>query len=99
MWISDLQSNLKDALLILVGNKADIDQGKTAYKRQVTKEEGQQFMKKHNLDYFTEVSAKTGEGITSLVKYIAKALYHGNRDHLYEFKESETASSLSYKTS
>jgi len=33
-------------------------------------------MKKHKLDYFTEVSAKTGKGIKDLVEYISKALYH-----------------------
>ena len=25
IWISDVQANLKDALLILVGNKKDVD--------------------------------------------------------------------------
>jgi len=44
VWISDLQANLKDALLILVGNKKDIDENpKIKYTRQVTTEEGEQF--------------------------------------------------------
>eukprot|EP00347_Sterkiella_histriomuscorum_P009625 403340491 len=55
IWIDDIQSSLKDAILILVGNKADIDDNaKHKYKRQVTQEEGLQFMEKHNLNYFTE---------------------------------------------
>ncbi len=33
-------------------------------------------MIKHNLNYFTEVSAKTGKCIKELVEYIAKTLYH-----------------------
>ena len=41
IWIEDLQKSLKDAFIVLVGNKNDIDdEQKTAYKRQVTKEEG-----------------------------------------------------------
>jgi len=55
-------------------------------------------MLKHNMHYFTEVSAKTGDGIDDLVEFISKALYHTNKDNLYEFKESETASSVSYKS-
>ncbi|CDW86177.1 rab gtpase 2c [Stylonychia lemnae] len=99
IWINDIQSNLKDALIILVGNKADIDENqKTKFKRQVTQEEGLEFMKRHNIDHYVEVSAKTGYGIKPLVEYISKQLYHHNRDNLYEFKESETGSQVSYKS-
>ncbi len=84
---------------MLVGNKADIDtSSKYKYQRQVTVEEGLEFKEKHNLDFFLEVSAKTGDGISNLVATISKALYHCNKDHLFEFKESETASSISYKS-
>lgn len=53
-------------------------------------------MQKHNLSYFTEVSAKTGTGIKQLVEYIGKVLYHKNKDCLYDYKESETGSQISY---
>lgn len=49
-------------------------------------------MQRHNLNYFIEVSAKTGDGIKELVQHIGKVLYHGNKDNLFEFKESETSS-------
>lgn len=85
--------------MVLVGNKADIDaSAKYKYQRQVTVEEGVQFKEKHNLDFFIEVSAKSGDGISTIVETISKALYHSNKDHLFEFKESETASSVSYKS-
>jgi hypothetical protein len=32
-------------------------------------------MKKHELDYFIEVSAKVGTGIKDLVTYISKSLF------------------------
>jgi len=55
-------------------------------------------MKKHNLDHFMEVSARTGYNIKELVEYIGKKLYHENKDNLYDFKESETGSQISYKS-
>lgn len=54
-------------------------------------------MQKHNLNYFTEVSAKTGNGIKQLVEYIGKILFHKNKECLYEYKETETTTSqISY---
>lgn len=96
-WIKDIQSNLKDALLILVGNKADIDDSqKHRYKRQVTQDEAHEFMQRHGLNHFTEVSARTGYGIKELVDFISKSIYHKNRDCLSEYRESDTASQYSY---
>jgi GTPase SAR1 family protein len=52
-------------MLILVGNKVDIDdETKTKSKRQVQHEDGMKFKEKHNLNFFIEVSAKSGAGIT-----------------------------------
>lgn len=77
MWIADVQGSLKDAMLILVGNKCDVDdETRTRSQRQVTKEEARGFKEKHRLHYHTEVSAKTGHGIKELVEYLAKSLYH-----------------------
>ena len=49
-------------------------------------------MQKHHLNYFTEVSAKTGRGIKELVEFIGKTLYHQNQECLNDYKESETGS-------
>ena len=90
VWIADVQASLKDALLILVGNKADVDdEVRTRSQRQVTKEDAAAFKDKHKLHYNTEVSAKTGHGIKELVERIAKTLYHINQDNLANFKGSE----------
>ena len=69
-WINFIKENSKidEKALILVGNKIDIDE------RQVTKEEGKEFAKKYNLEYF-ETSAKTGEGIEKAFNCIYKKLY------------------------
>ncbi len=81
VWISDVQANLKDAFLVLVGNKADVDDElRTKSSRQVTQEEATEFKEKHKIHHCTEVSAKTGKGIKELVEHIAKNLYHINKD-------------------
>ena len=55
---------MKDALLILVGNKKDVDdEVRTKSQRQVTKEDAFIFKEKHRLHHFMEVSARTGDGI------------------------------------
>lgn len=78
-----MQASLKDALLILVGNKRDVDdEFRTRSQRQVTEKDAREFMAKHRLHYWTEVSAKTGQGIKELVEYVSKSLYHINKDNL-----------------
>ena len=77
MWIADVQASLKDALLILVGNKRDVDdEVRTRSQRQVTQQDAQACKEKHRLHHHTEVSAKTGSGIKELVEHLTKSLYH-----------------------
>lgn len=48
-------------------------------------------MQRHNLSYYTEVSAKTGRGVKELVEYMSKALYHRNKDNLAQYMETDTS--------
>jgi len=99
-WAADIRRNLKETYFILIGNKVDIDDDpSTQYKRQVTREEGEQFMRTHGLHFFAEVSAKTGKGVNELLVHIGKALFHFNRQKLTEFKEEETMSQSSNRGS
>jgi len=88
VWIGDVQANLKDAFLVLVGNKCDVDDDlKTRSTRQVSQEDALAFKEKHRIHFSTEVSAKTGKGIKELVEHIARSLYHLNKDNLSSFKD------------
>jgi len=88
IWISDVQASLKDAFLVLIGNKRDVDDEiRTKSQRQVTEADAEEFKEKHRLHYFTEVSAKTGQGIKEMVEHLAKSLYHINKEKLGSFKE------------
>lgn len=53
---------------MLVGNKSDLN-----YRRRVTKEEGEEFAKKHNL-LFIETSAKEDNGVTEAFEETAKMI-------------------------
>ena len=70
-WLSDLKKYAKDDILtILVGNKTDI---KT--ERLISYENGKKFQEENKIDYFFEISAKTGNGVEELVKHTIITLY------------------------
>ena len=57
-----------DSLVVLVGNKADLDE-----RREIPKEIGLQFADEHSLPFF-EVSAKTGNRVHDVFAYVAQTL-------------------------
>ena len=60
-WLNDLTTINKDEVIFaVVGNKIDLED-----KREVKKEEGDNFAKEHDF-IFAEVSAKTGDGFSDL---------------------------------
>ncbi|GAA5903173.1 Rab family GTPase [Sporobolomyces salmoneus] len=69
-WIAELHRQADPSILIyLAGNKLDL----AAEQRQVTKEEAEKFAQEEGL-LWSEVSAKTGEGIKEIFQTIAEKL-------------------------
>lgn len=67
-WLSDLRSwGEEDLLILVVGNKADIDTtttgGTGGEKREVSREEVEKFVKDEGLAGYVECSAKNGDGV------------------------------------
>lgn len=60
--------------------------------REVSFEEALEFQKKHNILYFTETSAKSGDNIDRLFMDNAKFIYLKYKDQLSKMIEDETAS-------
>ena len=70
-WLNDLKSQAnEDIRIILVGNKADLEED-----RKVTKEEGEKYKNDYNLDLFMETSAKTGQNARNVLIEASKLLY------------------------
>ena len=69
-WLDFVKDDLKDPLIILFGNKTDIDE----HEWKITSEEVKKFAKGKGIAFF-EVSAKTGKGINEGILYIANEIY------------------------
>ena len=70
-WIKELnQNSTQNIKIILVGNKSDLEK-----ERKVSYEEGERLKNKHNIDYFIETSAKTGNNAKNVLIEAAKILY------------------------
>ena len=70
-WLKDLRLNAaKNVKTILVGNKTDLEK-----ERKISFVDGENFKNRHNLDYFIETSAKTGDNAKNVLIEAAKILY------------------------
>ena len=70
-WLSELKNQANpDVRIFLIGNKADLNDS-----RVISKEEGENFKVKNNLDFFEETSAKTGYNARNVLVEAAKCLY------------------------
>ena len=94
-WITELKENnkIEELFIILVGNKIDLEE-----KREISKEEGDRFALDNNIK-FSEVSAKTGDGILDLFNDITKGtmdkIFSANnensedRDQIYAYLDNK----------
>jgi Ras-related protein Rab-2A len=83
--LNDLRQIAEDGIVVvLVGNKADLDEGRTSTdgiatkrKREVTKEEAEAWARAHNLLSYVETSAKSGLGVEKAFREVAERIYQG----------------------
>jgi len=70
-WLDDCRKySNQNITIMLIGNKSDLDG-----KRQVTREEGEEFARKNNLT-FLETSAKSAENVEQAFLESAQAIYN-----------------------
>ena len=68
-WLADFHDACPDALAVLVGNKADVEEAA----RRVAKADAAAFADAKGMPFF-EVSAKSGARVDELFDYVANAL-------------------------
>ena len=68
-WLSEIQENIGNPIIILFGNKVDVDKEKWS----LNEIEIGSFAKENNLEYF-EISAKNRKGIDKGSSYLAKKI-------------------------
>ena len=69
-WIEQIKANApENTKRIIVGNKSDLEN-----ERKVSKEEGEEFAKKHNIKFY-ESSAKEGFNVNEVFEYLANEIY------------------------
>lgn len=90
-WLQNAKDHIdQDSLIILVGNKADMEAERT-----VTYEMGEKFKKENNINYFLESTVKEGRNVEELFNYILDELYER---YLNEKHESNDGNNLEKST-
>lgn len=83
-WLNDLRQIAEEGIIvILVGNKSDLapasiassDSTDTDNKRQVTKQEAEEWCRQNNVMRYVETSAKSGEGVERAFLEVAERIY------------------------
>ena len=76
-WLSEIQENIDNPIIILFGNKVDVNKEKWS----LNEIEIESFAKENNLEYF-EISAKNRIGIDKGFSYLAKKINERRKKNL-----------------
>ena len=89
-WKDDCQNyNNQNVILILVGNKKDLEQS-----RKISEEKGREFAEQNGINCFFESSAKTGENIKEIFQYICKIINKRIDDNEIDFDDKSNGIQL-----
>ena len=95
-WLNDLRQIAEDAIVVvLVGNKSDLAPASTVSgsgredenKRQVTKEEAEEWCKDNGVMQYVETSAKSGEGVERAFLEVAERIYQNIEAGKYDLND------------
>ncbi|KXH42319.1 hypothetical protein CNYM01_03908 [Colletotrichum nymphaeae SA-01] len=90
-WLNDLRQIAEpDIVVILVGNKADLTQGEDGdgnNKREVTKDEAEEWAKRNGVFEYVETSAKSGENVEKAFMRVAERIYNNIQAGKYDLND------------
>lgn len=86
-WLNDLRQIAEpDIVVILVGNKADLTQQEDN-KREVTREEAEEWAKRNGVMEYVETSAKSGENVENAFMRVAERIYQNIQAGKYDLND------------
>jgi Ras-related protein Rab-2A len=86
-WLNDLRQIAEpDIVVILVGNKADLTQ-QAENKREVTKEEAQEWARRNGVLEYVETSAKSGENVENAFMRVAERIFQNIQAGKYDLND------------
>ncbi|KAI0137356.1 P-loop containing nucleoside triphosphate hydrolase protein [Xylariales sp. AK1849] len=88
-WLNDLRQIAEpDIVVILVGNKADLASASGENnKREVTKEEAEEWARKNGVLQYVETSAKSGEGVEIAFMRVAERIFDNINAGKYDLND------------
>jgi len=93
-WLNDLRQIAEEGIVVvLVGNKSDLASSSTVSdsdadnKRQVTKEEAEEWCKANGVMQYVETSAKTGESVERAFLEVAERIYQNIEAGKYDLND------------
>jgi small GTP-binding protein len=93
-WLNDLRQIAEEGIVVvLVGNKSDLASASTVSgqqeenKRQVTKEEAEEWCKANGVMQYVETSAKSGEGVERAFLEVAERIYQNIEAGKYDLND------------
>lgn len=86
-WLNDLRQIAEpDIVVVLVGNKADLTQQETN-KREVTREEAEEWAKRNGVLEYVETSAKSGENVEKAFMRVAERIHQNIQAGRYDLND------------
>ena len=86
-WLNDLRQIAEpDIVVVLVGNKSDLATG-DENKREVTKQEAEEWAKRNGVLEYVETSAKSGEGVEMAFGRVAERIYQNIEAGKYDLND------------
>ncbi|KAH7112189.1 P-loop containing nucleoside triphosphate hydrolase protein [Dendryphion nanum] len=93
-WLNDLRQIAEEGIVVvLVGNKSDLAAASTvsgqdeSNKRQVTKEEAEEWCKANGVMQYVETSAKSGDGVERAFLEVAERIYQNIEAGKYDLND------------
>ena len=104
-WLDDLRQIAEEGIVVvLVGNKSDLapastvsddSAGETENKRQVTRQEAEEWCRQNKVMQYVETSAKSGEGVERAFLEVAERIYQNIEAGKYDLNDRRSGVKLS----